>query len=196
MRIVAGLHKGRRLEAPPGLTARPTADRVRQALFDILCHTDLVEMEDAVVVDCFAGSGALGLEALSRGAAHASFIELHPRSMAAIHANIRALGEDARARVIHADAARPPPASRPCTLAFLDPPYHSGLAVSCLEGLAARGWLADGALAVVEIAADEEIAAPAGFAVADRRDRGAARLVFLRVTATASACRRGTPGRD
>lgn len=179
MRIVAGLHKGRRLEAPPGLTARPTADRVRQALFDILCHTDLVEMDGAVVVDCFAGSGALGLEALSRGAAHASFLELHPQSMAAIHANIKALGEEARAKVIRADAARPPPASRPCTLAFLDPPYHSGLAVPCLEGLAGRGWLAGNALVVVEIAADEDFPPPAGFEPIEQRDRGAARLVFL-----------------
>jgi 16S rRNA (guanine966-N2)-methyltransferase len=179
MRIVAGRHKGRRLEAPPGLTARPTADRVRQPLFDILTHTDLVELDGAVVVDCFAGSGALGLEALSRGAAHASFLELHPQSLAAIYANIKALGEDGRTTVIRADAAKPPAASRPCTLAFLDPPYHSGLAVACLEGLSARNWLAEGALAVVEVAADETFVPPSGFTETDRRDRGAARLVFL-----------------
>lgn len=179
MRIVAGRHKGRRLEAPAGRIARPTADRVRQALFDILAHTDLVELDGAVVVDAFAGSGALGLEALSRGAAHASFLELHPDSLGAIYANIAALKEEGRTKVIRADAAKPPAAPRPCTLAFLDPPYHSGLVAPCLEALAARGWLADQALVVVEIAADETIAPPAGFTAVDDRDRGAARLVFL-----------------
>ena len=182
MRIVAGLHKGRRLAAPSGRIARPTADRVRQALFDILAHTDLVELEGAVVVDSFAGSGALGLEALSRGAAHASFLELHPESLAAITDNIKALKEDGRTKVIRADAAKPPAASAPCTLAFLDPPYHSGLVEPCLEGLAAKGWLAKDALVVVEVAADEDVIAPAGFEAVDRRDRGAAKLVFLVAT--------------
>jgi len=179
MRLVAGRHKGRRLTAPPGRIARPTADRVRQALFDILAHTDLVELDGAVVVDAFAGSGALGLEALSRGADRASFLELHPESLAALHANIAALGEESRTKVIRADAARPPAAPAPCTLALLDPPYHSGLAGPCLAGLAARGWLADQALVVVELAADEDFAAPAGFDVVDSRRHGAAKLVFV-----------------
>ena len=184
MRIVAGLHKGRRLEAPPGRIARPTADRVRQALFDILAHTDLVDLDGAVVVDAFAGSGALGLESLSRGAAHASFLELDAQSLAAIYANIKSLKEDGRTKVIRADAAKPPAATQPCTLAFLDPPYHSALAGQCLEALAAKGWLADQALAVVEVAADEAFTPPKGFELADERDRGAARLVFLTWTAT------------
>ncbi len=182
MRIVAGRHKGRRLAAPPGRTARPTADRVRQALFDILAHTDLVELEGARVLDAFAGSGALGLEALSRGAAQASFIELHADSLAAIYANVKALGEDGRAKVIRADAARPPAAPASCTLVFLDPPYGSGLAVPCLEGLAARGWLADGALVVVEVASDEDFVPPSGFEAVDQRRHGAAKLMFLVVT--------------
>ncbi|OAN51101.1 16S rRNA (guanine(966)-N(2))-methyltransferase RsmD [Paramagnetospirillum marisnigri] len=179
MRIVAGRHKGRRLEAPDGRVARPTADRVRQALFDILAHSDLVDMEDAVVVDAFAGTGALGLEALSRGAAQASFIELNAASLGALHANIKALGEDGRAKVIRADATKPPAAPQPCTLAFLDPPYHADLVTPCLDGLAARGWLADDALVVVEVAADETVTPPPGFRLADERERGAARLVFL-----------------
>jgi 16S rRNA (guanine966-N2)-methyltransferase len=179
MRLVAGLHKGRRLAAPPGRIARPTADRVRQALFDILSHTDLVELEDAVVVDAFAGSGALGLEALSRGAAHASFLELNPQSLAAIFENIKALKEDDRCTVIRADASKPPAAAQACTLAFLDPPYHSALVEPCLTSLAARGWLAPDALVVVEVAADEDFALPAGFQLADQRRHGAAKLVFL-----------------
>jgi 16S rRNA (guanine966-N2)-methyltransferase len=179
MRLVAGRHKGRRLEAPPGRIARPTADRVRQALFDILAHTDLVELDGAVVVDAFAGSGALGLEALSRGASHASFLELDTQSLAAIYANIKALKEESRTKVIRADATKPPAAPQPGTLAFLDPPYHSGLAAPCLEALAAKGWLAEEALAVVELATDEAFTPPAGFVQMDERDRGAARLVFL-----------------
>jgi 16S rRNA (guanine966-N2)-methyltransferase len=179
MRIVAGRHKGRRLEAPSGRDTRPTADRVRQALFDILVHSDLVEMDGARVVDAFAGSGALGLEALSRGAAHACFIESAAAPLGAIYANVKALGAEAETKVVRADAARPPAAPHACTLAFLDPPYHSGLAVPCLEGLAARGWLEDGALAVVEVAADEDFTPPAGFEPVDERPRGAARLVFL-----------------
>lgn len=179
MRIVAGLHKGRRLEAPAGRDTRPTADRVRQALFDILVHSDLVEVEEARVLDAFAGSGALGLEALSRGAAHACFIELAAQPLAAIYANVKALKEEARTKVIRADAAKPPVAPHACTLAFLDPPYGKGLVNPCLEGLAAKGWLEDGALAVVEVAADEAFAPPSGFDLVEERPRGAARLVFL-----------------
>ncbi|MBI3445313.1 MAG: 16S rRNA (guanine(966)-N(2))-methyltransferase RsmD [Magnetospirillum sp.] len=179
MRIVAGRHRGRRLEAPEGSDTRPTADRVRQALFDILMHSDLVEMEGARVVDAFAGSGALGLEALSRGAAHACFLELAARPLAAIYANVKALKVEAETKVIRADATRPPAAPHACTLAFLDPPYGKGLVPPCLDGLAAQGWLADEALVVVEIATGEDFTAPAGFHLADERPRGAAKLVFL-----------------
>lgn len=178
MRIIAGRHRGRRLAAPPGRTARPTADRAREALFNILAHSDRVELEGAVAVDAFAGSGALGLEALSRGAAHAVFLENHGGALAAIHANIAALGESARATVMLADAAKPPKAAKRCTLALLDPPYHSGLAGPCLAGLADRGWLAPGALAVVEVAAAEPFVPPPGFEAVEERVYGAAKLVF------------------
>ncbi|MGE5547727.1 MAG: 16S rRNA (guanine(966)-N(2))-methyltransferase RsmD [Solirubrobacterales bacterium] len=178
MRIVAGSHRGRRLAAPPGRVARPTADRTREAVFNILAHSAEVELDGAVVVDCFAGSGALGLEALSRGAAHAYFIEQNAQSLAALKANIEALGEDARARAFRADAARPPPAPGRCTLAFLDAPYHSDLSGPCLEALARAGWLAAGALAVVEVAADEDFAAPEGFEAVDERRYGAAKVIF------------------
>ncbi len=179
MRIVAGSHRGRHLAPPPGRVARPTADRAREALFNILAHSPHVTLAGARVVDCFAGSGALGLEALSRGAAHAWFLETHPGSLAACQANVETLGEAARAHVIKADATRPPPAPAPCSLALLDAPYHSGLSGPCLEGLARQGWLEAGALCVVEVAAKEDFAPPAGFAVADERTYGAARLVFV-----------------
>lgn len=179
MRIVAGSLKGRRIEAPAGRDTRPTADRVRQALFDILTHSDLVELDGARVVDAFAGSGALGLEALSRGAGHCTFLELAAQPLAAIHANIKALKLEAETKVVRADAAKPPAAPHACTLAFLDPPYRKGLVAPCLEGLAARGWLAPGALVVVETGDDEALEPPPGFTLADERGRGAARLVFL-----------------
>ncbi|MFD2235306.1 16S rRNA (guanine(966)-N(2))-methyltransferase RsmD [Phaeospirillum tilakii] len=180
LRLVAGTHRGRRLVAPPGRIARPTADRVRQALFDMLAHGGLVELEEARVVDAFAGSGALGLEALSRGAARAWFLDTHPESLAAIRANVASLGEEGRARVLRADATRPPPAEAACDLLLLDPPYHQGLGGAALGALDAAGWVAPGALAVIEVAADEDLVAPPGFTLADQRGHGPARLFFLR----------------
>jgi len=177
MRIVGGKHKGRALQAPDGKIARPTADRARQALFNILAHSDLVELDGAVVVDCFAGSGGLGLEALSRGAASVTFVENHPLSIAAIRANLTTLREDAE--IIRADATKLAKAKRACTLALLDAPYHSDLSAPCLTALAAQGWLVDGALAVVEVAAKEDFTPPPGFTLHDQRIYGAARLIFL-----------------
>ncbi|MFO1058953.1 MAG: 16S rRNA (guanine(966)-N(2))-methyltransferase RsmD [Dongiaceae bacterium] len=183
MRIVGGRHRGRRLEAPPGDAVRPTADRARQALFDRLAHADLggdgtSPLIGARVLDAFAGSGALGLEALSRGAAHATFLEDAPAAIAAIRANIAVLGEGRRTTLRRADATRPPPApadpgTMPCDLVFLDPPYGSGLALPALAALAAAGWVADRALAIVETGAGETPGEPpAGFAVGDSRRHG------------------------
>lgn len=179
MRIVGGAHRGRRLAAPPGHIARPTADRVRESLFNILTHSEHVELDGAVVVDCFAGSGALGLEALSRGAVTVFFVESHRDSQAALTANIATLGEQARTTLIRTDATKLPPAKAECTLALLDAPYHSGLSGPCLESLVRQGWLARGALAVVEIAADEDFTPPAGFEQVNERRYGAAKLVFV-----------------
>jgi 16S rRNA (guanine966-N2)-methyltransferase len=184
MRIVAGRHRGRRLLAPPGETVRPTSDRAREALFNILSYGRLaaagVPFAEAAVLDAFAGTGALGLEALSRGAAEAVFIEQDREALAVLRQNIAALGEDARTRVVSGDATRPPRAAVACALAFLDPPYRSGLAAAALGALDAAGWLAPEALAVVELATREELAPPAGFFLLDERVYGAARLAFLR----------------
>ena len=184
MRIIAGRHRGRRLLAPPGETVRPTSDRAREALFNILSHGELaaggIPFADAIVLDAFAGTGALGLEALSRGAAEAIFIEQDREVLAILHRNLAALGESGRSRVIPGDATRPPRARAGCAVAFVDPPYRSGLAAPALAALAAAGWFAAGALAVVELAAREPLAPPAGFEFIDERRYGAARLVFLR----------------
>ncbi|WP_119462184.1 16S rRNA (guanine(966)-N(2))-methyltransferase RsmD [Rhodospirillaceae bacterium SYSU D60014] len=186
MRIVAGRHKGRPLQAPEGLDVRPTSDRARQGLFNILEHGGFTEdgtspLVDAVVLDAFAGTGALGLEALSRGAARLTCMDSEPRAIAVIRANVATLGERARVTLHQADATRPPPGpAEPCSLAFLDPPYRSGLGAPALAALADRGWVADGALCIVEVEAKENFAAPSGFTSFDERRYGKARFVFLR----------------
>lgn len=185
MRIVGGRHRGRPLRAPGGRDLRPTSDRAREAIFNILAHgMEDFELDGASVVDVFAGTGALGLEALSRGAAHATFIDDDGRAMRAVRGNAAALGERGAVTLLTLDAARLPPpplaAQAPCGLAFLDPPYGAGLAAPALEGLAARGWIAPGAVCVVELAAREPFAPPATFTAVDERTYGPARVVFLR----------------
>ena len=184
MRIVGGRHRGRRLLAPPGDAVRPTSDRAREALFDILSHGRLaaagLPFAGRHVLDAFAGTGALGLEALSRGAEAAVFIERDRDTLATLRRNIAALGESQRAELLPGDATRPPRATAACAVVFLDPPYNSGLAAAGLAALAAAGWLEREALAVIELAAREALATPAGFAMLDQRVYGAARLVFLR----------------
>jgi len=179
MRVVAGRHRSRRLVAPSGATVRPTSDRAREALFNIL-STGGFPLVGENVLDAFAGTGAVGIEALSRGAARAAFIETDRTALAALRRNLAALDEEDNADVIAGDATRPPRAPYPCAFAFLDPPYRSGLAAAALSALSSMGWFAPRALAVVEVAAGETFAPPAGFAAIDERRYGAARLVFLR----------------
>jgi 16S rRNA (guanine966-N2)-methyltransferase len=192
MRIVAGRLRGRRLELPAGLDIRPTADRTRQALFDLLEHGHLradggSAVVDAVVLDGFAGTGALGIEALSRGAAAASFMDMSRASLDAARANAKALGLDAQ--FILADVTNPPRARRPAGLVFLDPPYDKALAVPALEALAAGGWIAPGAIVSLELSGRETAAfvAPAGFAKIDERRYGKARILLLRAALSESS---------
>jgi len=183
MRVVGGSHRGRRLVAPPGGAVRPTSDRAREALFNILSHGGFaangVPFANAAILDAFAGTGAVGLEALSRGAAEAVFIESDRDALLALRRNIANLDENSRVRVIAGDATHPPRAHIACALAFLDPPYASGLAAPALSALAAAGWLTSNALAVVEIGARETLMPPDDFALLDERVYGAARLVFM-----------------
>jgi len=176
MRIVAGAWRGRTLAAPPGATTRPTADRVRQAVFDMLLHAPWAgreAVEGAVVLDAFAGTGALGLEALSRGAAAATFIERDRAALAALRANVAACRAEARCTVLAADALHPPP-GRPCALLFLDPPYGARLLPVAVAALAAAGWIAAGALLIGELGRDET--PPDLGALLAERTHGAARL--------------------
>lgn len=185
MRIVGGRHKGRTLAAPPGRATRPTADRAREALFNVLVHGHDVAFADIAVVDCFAGSGALGLEAASRGARQVFFIENDRRAAETLRSNVHSMNMT-NTQLLCVDATRPPAAETPCGLALLDPPYGSGLAGACLTALRARGWLATDAVVVVEVAAKEALEPPEGFEAVDERIYGAARFVFLRPLAPAA----------
>lgn len=170
--------------APKGQSTRPTADRARQALFNVLEHARWgPALAGARVIDSFAGSGALGLEALSRGAAFCLFVDPDPAARLAVTANIEALRWAGQSRVLARDSRRlgdrGASDGEPYGLAFLDPPYRQGLAGPALEALAAGGWLTRGAVAAVEQAADEPPFAAPGFNVLDARTWGAARVTFL-----------------
>lgn len=185
LRIVGGKHRGRAIATPEGQATRPTSSRAREALFNILAHANWRDdgtspLVEARVLDAFAGSGALGIEALSRGAAHATFLDNDAAAVRIIGDNLRKMGEAAQAKVVRADATRPPPAREGCDLAFLDPPYRSGLAAPALAALAEAGWLAAGAVATVELASTEDLALPAGFEAVDERRYGAAKIAILR----------------
>lgn len=185
MRIVAGEFRGRALAAPQGAATRPTADRARQAVFNILEHAPWSDgLQGLRVIDLFAGSGALGLEALSRGAAFSLFVETDEAARGAIRDNIDSLGLFGRTRVHRRDAAelgvRPGGDGPAFHLAFLDPPYGKGLGEQALARLADGDWLAPGALVVFERGADEAPFAAEGYEALDVRDYGAAQVHFLR----------------
>ena len=184
MRIVAGSHRGRTLVAPKGHSTRPTADRTRQALFNVLEHAAWSPgLEDAQVIDLFAGSGALGLEAVSRGAASCLFIDSDPAAISAITENIAALRVEDRCTVRRSAGDRlgtRAPARKPFDLVFLDPPYARGLTEPALEALRLGDWLAPDAVIVAERGAGEAALTAAGYSLLDSRDWGAARIWFLR----------------
>lgn len=182
LRIVAGAHRGRTLVAPKGHSTRPTADRVRQAVFNILEHAPWAPaLTGARTADLFAGSGALGLEALSRGAASCVFVDRDSAARQAIASNLATLGLEDRCELVAADATRLPrrPDAERIDLVFLDPPYAEGLASPALLSLAANDWLAAGAVAVVEVGAREPTPSAADYRLLDERVWGAAKVGFL-----------------
>ncbi|MGE7198249.1 16S rRNA (guanine(966)-N(2))-methyltransferase RsmD [Brevundimonas naejangsanensis] len=187
MRVVAGSLKGRAIVTPEGQTTRPTSDRARQAIFNVLEHAPWAEgLHEARVIDLYAGSGALGFEALSRGAAFCLFVDTDDGARGAIRENMDAYGLFGRCRVHRRSATdlgpRPGSAGEAFTLAFLDPPYARGLGEQTLARLLEGGWLAPGAIVVFERGSDEpEIDTP-GYERLDARDYGAARVLFLRAS--------------
>jgi 16S rRNA (guanine966-N2)-methyltransferase len=187
MRIDSGSHRGTRLVVPEGKDIRPTSDRARQAIFNILAHGHDA-IAEAKVLDVFAGSGALGLEALSRGAQSLVAMERERIAADCIKKNAAACHESERVTIILGDATQPPPAHRygkfaPCDLVFLDPPYGQGLVAPALDALARNGWIAGQALVVTEMALRDSFAPPAGFNAVDERRYGKARVVLLRYDA-------------
>ena len=183
MRIVGGRHGGRTLAAPKSRAIRPTADRLREALFNILTHSYGDPVEGARVLDLFAGTGALGLEALSRGADFVLFVDDGAEARALLRGNVDALGAGGASKVYRRDATRLGPAHpmEPFGLAFLDPPYGRGLAERALTSAHNGGWLTADALIVVEEAAGTAFATPEGFEEIERREYSDTQLVFLKL---------------
>lgn len=181
MRIVTGKHRGRRLATPTDRNIRPTSDRIREAIFDILAHRLFAgRFEGAIVLDVFAGTGAMGCEALSRGAARATFLDSESAAIHLVEQNTRQIGEAENVLVLRRDAAKPGKAPVPHDLAFADPPYRSGLAPTALAALAQDRWLAPGALVVIELASDETPELPPGFTEIDQRRYGGTTVHFWR----------------
>lgn len=178
MRIIAGEWRGRPILAPAGLATRPTSDRAREALFSMLASR-LGDFAGLRVADLFAGTGALGLEALSRGAAHCAFVEQDRAALDALRANIAALGAGDRADVRAGSVLGLGPAERPFDLLLLDPPYSAGLHIAAIERLQAMSWIAPASWISVETARAETPEVE-GFEIAAERVHGAARIALLR----------------
>jgi len=183
MRIVGGRLGGRTLAAPKSQAIRPTSDRLRESLFNILAHGYGDPITGARVLDLFAGTGALGLEAMSRGAAFALFIDDGAEARALMRQNVEALGLGGVTRIFRRDATRLGAVhpNAPFGLVFLDPPYRKGLAEKSLASLRDGGWLAPDALVIVEEAADAGFVPPHGFEEVERRRYDDTEFTFLRV---------------
>jgi 16S rRNA (guanine966-N2)-methyltransferase len=190
MRIIGGKFGGRTLAAPPGAAVRPTSDRVREAIFNILAHgIGGFRFEGAGVLDLFAGTGALGIEALSRGAAHCLFVEQAAPARAAIRRNVEELGLTGVTKIFRRDAMDLGAAGRHggADLAFVDPPYGKGFGERTLMSLAGGGWLAAGGLVVIEEGKSTRLALPPRFAPIDQRTWGDTQVLFVRFTPSPSS---------
>lgn len=182
MRIVGGRFRGRTLVAPRTTTVRPTSDRLRETVFNVLAHAHGDPVENARVLDLFAGTGALGLEALSRGAASAFFVDDSAEGRGLVRANVDALGVAGLTKVFRRDATRLGDVhpNLPFTLVFCDPPYGRGLATAALASAAAGGWFAPGAIVVVEEAADAAVELPSALSLLEDRAYGDTKVLFAR----------------
>lgn len=187
MRIVGGTFRGKKLLLPTDKHVRPTSDRAREALFNILGHDREMRREqgplprDAIVLDMFAGTGALGLEALSRGATHVTFIDNRAESLKLVEQNVNNLGARSSTDILRRDAVNPGKPGQPYDLVLMDPPYGEDLAGPALSALAKNGWLKPEAVIMIEVAAKESLNPPTEFKVIKERTYGAAKLIFLRL---------------
>jgi 16S rRNA (guanine966-N2)-methyltransferase len=184
MRIVAGRFRGKQLSSPEDDSIRPTADRVRESVFNILASQLGPNFDGLRVLDLFAGTGALGLEALSRGAANVVFVDTGAEARGLIRDHIEAFGAGGVAKLLRRDATNLGPAGTmgPVDLVFLDPPYGQGLGERALVSLKEGGWLKPDTVLVLEESSEAELALPEGFTLDDRREYGAAAVHFLSLT--------------
>lgn len=185
MRIIAGKFKGRTLATPSSQAVRPTSDRLRESIFNILTHAHDDVIEGARVLDLFAGTGALGIEALSRGAAHALFVDDSTEGRGLLRENVERLGLGGVTKVFRRDATKLGPCHphAPFSLVFCDPPYRKGLGEQALTAARAGGWLLPDALIVFEEAADAAVTLPEGFEEVDRRAYGDTQIIIARAKA-------------
>jgi 16S rRNA (guanine966-N2)-methyltransferase len=181
MRIIAGKFRGRQLLSPSDAAIRPTADRVRESIFNILSSRIGPRLDGLRVLDLFAGTGAMGLEALSRGAAQVVFVDTGAESRGLIRDHIEAFGAGGITKLLRRDATALGPAGTfgPFDLVLLDPPYGQGLGEKALASLVASGWLAPQAILVLEESADATLELPAAFVLEDRRQYGSAAVHFI-----------------
>lgn len=182
MRIVGGDFRGRALATPKSSDIRPTTDRTRESLFNILAHAYPEALDGTRVIDLFAGTGAVGLEALSRGASQALFVETSVEGRGLLRTNIETLGLQGRARIFRRDATDlgAPGTMQPFNFLFADPPYGKGLGEAALDQVQRHGWLVPGALAILEERADVEPSVAAGYELLDVRTFGDTRMHFYR----------------
>jgi len=184
MHVISGKYKGRRIETLPGKEIRPTTGRAKEAMFNILTHGrfygEASPLPGARVIDIFCGSGALGLEALSRGAEHVTFVDENPKALEITRKNIEHIGVTGSADFLRADSTRVPPTRKdPCTLAFVDPPYETGVAAKAVENLISGKWLAPGAIIVIEQSKREDLKTPVGCTGLDERIYNSTKIIIL-----------------
>jgi 16S rRNA (guanine966-N2)-methyltransferase len=182
VRVVGGRFRGRTLAGPKSDAIRPTSDRLRETIFNVLAHGYGDPVEGARVIDLFAGTGAMGIEALSRGAAFCLFVDEGAQARGLIRENVESLGLGGATRLFRRDATRMGAAGQnpPASLVFCDPPYGRDLAPRALKSCADGGWLSPGALVVVEEAQGSSVALPFGFEEVERRDYGETTVLFAR----------------
>ena len=186
-RIISGIYKGRKIALPKGLMIRPTSERLREAMFNIIFHNQWFQankysLKGLNVLDAFAGSGALGLEALSRGANEVVFLETDKIVKNILISNIKSINENARVSVFSRDATNPglPPKNKTFSLLFIDPPYYSGLAIKSINAILSSGWLSNNSIVAVEIDSKEEWKIPNQFELLIDRNYGRSRLIFIK----------------
>lgn len=179
MRIIAGTYRGKRLAAPDGQQARPTTGRMRERIFSMLQHGRYPPLLGAHVADLYAGTGALGLEAISRGASHATFVEKSSGSLVALKKNISSLQVTDRTKVLSSRATDIPTVQQPFNHIFMDPPYGKDLIRPTLDSLLEKGWIGEDTVIIAEMQKKETLDIPDPLTVIDDRAQGIQRIVFL-----------------